>query len=160
MAMIYTTAATASQQGRDGSVRSEDGLLDVKLALPKELGGKGGATNPEQLFAAGYAACFTSALLYCAREAGLAIGAPRVTVRAGLETAPDGNFQLAASLDVALPGASRADAETVARRAHTLCPYSRATRGNLDVEVRLVSWKESADAPALVLDAAGARTSS
>ena len=110
MPRIYETSATASHEGRNGSVRTDDGLLDVKLAMPKELGGNGGATNPEQLFAAGYAACFTSAILFCAREAKLKIGDPSVTVHAGLENAPDGKFQLFASLDAALPGAEKADA--------------------------------------------------
>jgi lipoyl-dependent peroxiredoxin len=156
MTLLYETSATATQEGRNGSVRTEDGLLEVRLALPKELGGAGGATNPEQLFAAGYAACFTSALQRCAREARLGIGDPEVTARTGLERTPDGRFQLAASLDVALPGAERADAETVTRRAHAICPYSRATRGNVDVRVRLVRWRDSADAAPMELDAADA----
>ena len=151
MPTIYETSATASHEGRAGSVRSDDGLLDVKLAVPKEMGGAGGATNPEQLFAAGYAACFTSAVLFCAREAKLKIGDPSVTVHAGLENAPDGKFQLFSSLDVALPGAEKADAEAVVRAAHGMCPYSRATRGNVDVKVRLTRWKDSADTPALEL---------
>ena len=151
MTMLYETSATASHEGRNGSVRTADGLLDVRLAMPKELGGAGGATNPEQLFACGYAACFTSALLLCAREGKIAIGDPAVTAHVGLERAPDGKFQLAANLDVALPGADRDQAETVTRQAHAICPYSRATRNNVDVKVRLVRWKESADAPALVL---------
>jgi Ohr subfamily peroxiredoxin len=152
MTMVYETSATATHEGRSGSVRSADGLLDLRLALPKELGGPGGATNPEQLFAAGYAACFTSALLSCAREAKLSIGAPEVTARVGLERGPDGGFRLAAGVDVALPGATRADAETATRGAHAICPYSQATRGNVDVKVRLLRWKGSADAPALLLE--------
>jgi lipoyl-dependent peroxiredoxin len=156
MGIIYRTAATASHEGRNGSARTDDGLLDVKLAMPKELGGMGGATNPEQLFACGYAACFTSALLHCARELKLRIGAPTVTAHTGLETAPDGKFQLFASLDVALPDASREDAEAVTRAAHKICPFSRATRNNLDVKVRLAQWKGSAGAPAAVLESAGA----
>lgn len=151
MAMIYETSATATHEGRNGSVRSEDGLLDVRLAMPKELGGSGGATNPEQLFAAGYAACFTSALLLCARQSKLSIGAPQVRVRSGLESAPDGGFQLAAALEVSLPGAARDDAEKVTRLAHGICPYSRATAGNVDVKVRLVRWQDSADAAPIVL---------
>lgn len=151
MPKIYETSATASHEGRAGSVRSDDGLLDVRLAVPKEMGGPGGATNPEQLFAAGYAACFTGAILFCAREAKLQIGDPSVTVHAGLENAPDGKFQVFANLDVALPGADKADAEQVVRAAHAMCPYSRATRGNVDVKVHLTRWKDSADAPALEL---------
>ncbi|MCA8880722.1 MAG: organic hydroperoxide resistance protein [Rhodobacteraceae bacterium] len=156
MGIIYKTSATATHEGRSGSARSHDGLLEVNLAMPKELGGMGGATNPEQLFACGYAACFTSALLLCARESKLKIGAPQVTVHTGLESAPDGKFQLFAGLDVALPDASREDAESVTRAAHGICPYSRATRNNLDVQVRLVAWKGSDGAPAAVLEAAGA----
>jgi Ohr subfamily peroxiredoxin len=155
MTMLYQTSATATHEGRNGSVRTEDGLLDVRLAMPKELGGAGGATNPEQLFAGGYAACFTSALLRCAREGKLSIGDPQVAVRAGLERTHDGKFQLAAGLDVSLPGAARADAETVTRQAHEICPYSRAIRGNVDVQVRLVRWRESADTPPLTLEPAG-----
>jgi len=151
MTMLYETSATATHEGRNGSVRTADGLLDVRLAMPKELGGAGGATNPEQLFASGYAACFTSALLLCAREAKIAIGDPSVTAHVGLERAPDGKFQLAASLDVALPGADRDKAETVVREAHAICPYSRATRNNVDVKVRLVDWKNAAGAPALTV---------
>ncbi len=156
MGILYKTAATASHEGRNGSARSEDGVLDVRLAMPKELGGAGGATNPEQLFAAGYAACFTSALQLCAREMKLKIGDPSVTTHCGLETAPDGKFQIFASLDVALPGATREDAEAVTRAAHGICPYSRATRGNVDVKVSLVKWQGSDGAPAAVLESAGA----
>lgn len=151
MSSIYQTSATATHEGRNGNVRSADGALDVGLAMPKELGGAGGATNPEQLFAAGYAACFTSALLLCAREAKITIGNPEVTAHTGLEHAPDGRFQLAASLDVALPDASRQDAERVTRAAHGICPYSRGIRGNVDVTVRLTRWNDSADVAPLVL---------
>lgn len=152
MGILYQTAATATHEGRNGSARSEDGLLDVRLAMPKELGGAGGATNPEQLFAAGYAACFTSALLLCARELKLRIGAPSVTTRTGLESTPDGRFQLFAELDVSLPEASREDAEAVTRAAHKICPYSRATRNNVDVKVSLVAWQGQDGARASVLE--------
>jgi lipoyl-dependent peroxiredoxin len=148
MAMIYETSATATHEGRNGSVRSDDGHLDVRLAMPKELGGAGGATNPEQLFAAGYAACFTSALLRCSREGKLPIGDPLVTVRSGLARASDGGFELVAALEVVLPGASREDAETVTRQAHGTCPYSRATRGNVPVRVQIVRWWDSDLEPA------------
>lgn len=151
MEMIYETSATASHEARNGSVRSDDGLLDVKLAMPKELGGAGGATNPEQLFAAGYAACFTSAILLAAREAKLKIGQPSVTVHSGLSRAPGGRFDLQARLDVSLPDASKADAEVVTREAHAICPYSKATRNNVNVKVRLVRWKESSDQDELAI---------
>lgn len=144
MTAIYETAATAGQEGRNGAVRSADGLLDLRLALPKELGGPGGATNPEQLFAAGYAACFTSALLLCAREAKARIGAPAVTAHVGL--ARDGaGFGLVVRLEVALPEAERETAEALTRRAHEICPYSRAIRGNVPTDLRLTAWRESAD---------------
>jgi osmotically inducible protein OsmC len=151
MEMLYETSATVTHEGRNGSVRTADGLLDVRLAMPKELGGAGGATNPEQLFACGYSACFTSAILKCARESKLKIGNPSVTAHVGLAKVPDGSFQLAATLDVALPDVSREDAEALARSAHGICPYSRATRNNVDVKIRLVGWKESTDADAFEL---------
>lgn len=155
MDIIYETAATVTQEGRNGSVRSSDGLLDVKLAMPKELGGAGGATNPEQLFAAGYAACFTSALLLSAREAKKPIGDPSVTAHVGLGKAEDGGFGLTTRLDVALPGATRSDAETIVKAAHSICPYSRATQGNVAVKVQLVGWKEAAEGEkAMVVDPA------
>jgi osmotically inducible protein OsmC len=144
MAMLYETAATATHEGRNGSVRSADGLLDVKLAMPRELGGAGGATNPEQLFAAGYAACFTSALLLAAREGKLSIGNPTVTVHSGLDRRDDGRFHLATRIEVALPDAARDVAEAAVKKAHEVCPYSNATRGNVDVKVDLVRWKEAA----------------
>lgn len=137
---IYETSATASHEGRNGSVQTADGLLDLRLAMPKELGGAGGATNPEQLFACGYAACFMSALQLVAREARIKTGAPSVTAAVGLDKADDG-FHLVATLDVALPDVAREEAERLVRQAHQICPYSRATRGNVDVGVRLVSWK-------------------
>lgn len=142
MGVIYKTAATATHEGRNGRARSEDGLLDVPLAFPKELGGAGGATNPEQLFAAGYAACFTSAIQLVARENKMSLGSPEVTCSTGLEAAPDGKFQLFAGLDVALPGASRQDAQDALRKAHSICPYSRAIRGNVDVTIRLTRWQD------------------
>lgn len=144
MTAIYETAATAGHEGRNGSVRSADGLLDLRLAMPKELGGPGGATNPEQLFAAGYAACFTSALLLCAREAKARIGAPEVTAHVGLARDGEG-FGLAVRLEVALPEAERETAEALARRAHAICPYSRAIRGNVPTDLRLTAWRGSAD---------------
>ncbi|SNR70161.1 organic hydroperoxide resistance protein [Paracoccus sediminis] len=149
MGVIYKTSATASHEGRNGKARSDDGLLDLSLAFPRELGGAGGATNPEQLFAAGYAACFTSAIQLVARENKMSLGSPEVTCNAGLESAPDGKFRLFAGLDVSLPGASRDDAETALREAHAICPYSRAVRGNVDVTLRLTRWKDhdGSDAP-------------
>lgn len=153
MTTIYETAATAGHEGRSGSVRSADGLLDLRLALPRELGGPGGATNPEQLFAAGYAACFTSALLLCAREAKAQIGEPEVTAHVGLGRQGEG-FGLVVRLEVALPGADRAAAEALTRRAHEICPYSRAIRGNVPTDLRLTAWRDSSADQSLVLAAA------
>ena len=133
--ILYTAEATATG-GRDGHVRSSDGILDVDVRTPQELGGPGGATNPEQLFAAGYAACFHSAFVLIASREGIdtADSSVRGTVRFG--TDEKGGYVLAVELEASLPGA---DAETVQRlveRAHQTCPYSRATRGNIEVSVR------------------------
>ena len=153
MTVLYETSATVTHEGRNGSVRTADGLLDVKLAMPKELGGAGGATNPEQLFAAGYAACFTSAMQLVASQSKRKIGAPSVTAHVGLDKADDG-FHLVTRLEVSLPDAERADAEDVVREAHGICPYSRATRDNVDVTVKLVSWKGASTGESVALESA------
>ena len=139
MQAMYTAEATAVG-GRQGSVRSSDGVLDHPLAMPKELGGPGGAaTNPEQLFAAGYAACFENALLRVARERKVPIRESSVTARVGIGREADGYFRLAVELDVSAPGRDRAEIEGIARTAHEeVCPYSRATRGNIDVVLKVV----------------------
>jgi lipoyl-dependent peroxiredoxin len=136
MQTLYTAMATA-KGGRQGHVRSEDGVLDLPLALLKELGGPGGAaTNPEQLFAAGYAACFENALLRVARERKAPIRDSSVTARVGIGREEDGYFRLAVELRVLVPGRDRGEIEETARIAHEeVCPYSRATRGNIDVRV-------------------------
>ncbi|MFC7052600.1 organic hydroperoxide resistance protein [Hansschlegelia quercus] len=136
MAELYTATATATG-GRQGRVRSSDGVLDQPLALPKELGGPGGAaTNPEQLFDAGYAGCFENALLRVAREKKAPIGESSVTAHVCIGRGPDGFFRLTAVLEVAAPGRDRAEVEEFVRIAHEeVCPYSRATRGNMDVRI-------------------------
>lgn len=141
MNILYKTSATATG-GRDGRARSDDGLLDVRLSPPKELGGAGGATNPEQLFAAGYAACFTSALLRVAREAKVKVDQPSVTALVGLGQTDGSKFGLTVELKVSVPNLPRADAEDLVRKAHEICPYSNATRGNIDVQIS-VSEAES-----------------
>ena len=136
----YTAEATSSG-GRQGHIRSSDGVLDLPLSMPKELGGPGtpGTTNPEQLFAAGYAACFENALLRAARERKVRLNGSSVTARVGIGRREDGFFALEEELAVSLPGIERADAEALARAAHEqICPYSRAVRGNVDVAVRVV----------------------
>jgi len=133
----YTTTVTSSG-GREGHVRSADGVLDLPLSMPKELGGSGkpGTTNPEQLFAAGYAACFENALLRAAREQKAKLSGSSVTATVGIGRRADGRFGLEVALTVKLDGVGRAEAEALARAAHEeICPYSRAVRGNVDVAV-------------------------
>jgi osmotically inducible protein OsmC len=134
MMPLYATKVLA-KGGRHGSVRSDDGLLDLSLALPEALGGKGGATNPEQLFAAGYSACFENALLRVSREARHHFSDDQVEVVAeiGLSRNELGNFVLSAALVVTLVGVDQATGEEFVRRAHQICPYSNAIRGNVDV---------------------------
>ncbi|HYH38718.1 MAG TPA: organic hydroperoxide resistance protein [Azospirillum sp.] len=137
MAILYTTQATASG-GRDGRAVSGDGKLDVTLNTPKELGGAGGeGTNPEQLFAAGYSACFLGALKYVAAKEKAKIPADAaVTASVGIGPRDDGTgFGLKVALTVSLPGVERAEAEALAQKAHIVCPYSHATRGNIEVDV-------------------------
>jgi Ohr subfamily peroxiredoxin len=138
MPTLYTAEATATGEGRDGRVTTSDGLLDLHLATPKELGGNGGAANPELLFASGYAACFHSALRLVARRAKVSVEDSTVTARVGIGPNGTGGFVLTVALDVTLPGVDRAVAEELTRKAHQVCPYSNATRGNIDVvlEVR------------------------
>ena len=140
MQVLYTATATAIG-GRQGHVRSSDGVLDVPLLYPKELGGPGGAaTNPEQLFAAGYAACFENALMRVARERKAPLQGSSVTAHVGIGREEDGYFRLKVDLEVSAPGRERAEIEEFARIAHEeVCPYSRATRGNIEVSVHVVS---------------------
>ncbi|WJH32322.1 organic hydroperoxide resistance protein [Paenibacillus sp. CC-CFT747] len=138
MDKLYTASATAVHGGRTGSVRSSDGKLDFKLSMPKELQGDGGeGTNPEQLFAAGYAACFESALLMVARQKGQKIENAEVTAQVSIGKDPaDGGFQLAAVMEVKIPGMDQATVQELAEAAHQACPYSKATRGNIQVDVK------------------------
>ncbi len=134
----YTTKATATG-GREGVASSDDGRLDVKLSSPKELGGAGGdGTNPEQLFAAGYAACFIGALKVAGRQLSKAIPADtNVTATIGIGPRSEGGFGITADLVVNLPGLDRAEAQQLVDAAHQICPYSNATRNNVDVGVSL-----------------------
>jgi lipoyl-dependent peroxiredoxin len=136
MSTMYSTKVTATG-GRHGHIHSEDGLLDMKLALPRELGGKGDATNPETLFAGGYAACFENALLRVSREKGLRFADDDVEVIAeiGLSRNDSGNFVLSAALAVAVTGVDQETAEELAKSAHQICPYSNAIRGNVEVRI-------------------------
>ncbi|KTF68243.1 organic hydroperoxide resistance protein [Sphingomonas sp. HT-1] len=134
----YTTKATATG-GRDGSARSEDGVLEVKLSTPKELGGAGGdGTNPEQLFAAGYSACFIGALKAVGAQMKIKVPADvTVTATVGIGPRSEGGFGITADLLVNLPGLDRAEAQKLVDAAHQVCPYSNATRGNVDVGLTL-----------------------
>ena len=134
MNALYSTRVTAVG-GRNGTVRSDDGLIDLSLATPSGLGGKGGATNPEQLFAAGYAACFGNAVIHTTRNKDTQIrdNDVEVTATVGLEPNGSGGFGLTVALEVTLAGVDRAVAEEIVAKAHEVCPYSNATRGNIDV---------------------------
>jgi len=139
MKIAYTTTATATG-GRDGSARTADGTLDVKLSTPKELGGAGGAgTNPEQLFACGYSACFLGALKFVAGKEKVAVPADAsVTATVGIGPRDDGTgFGIDVDLAIKLPGLDRAKAEDLVAKAHVVCPYSHATRGNIDVRLKV-----------------------
>ena len=134
--VLYTAHATATG-GRDGRATSNDGHLDVKLAPPRELGGLGGASNPEQLFAAGYSACFLSALKHVAAARKIAVPAD-AAVRGAVGIGPIAQgFGLNAQLEVDLPGMDRDAAQQLVEAAHQVCPYSNATRGNIEVSIRL-----------------------
>jgi lipoyl-dependent peroxiredoxin len=144
MRALYTAEATA-HGGREGHVRSSDGILDLDLRVPKEMGGPGGAgSNPEQLFAAGYAACFESALRLVARSQKKPLQDASITARVTLNLTDDKRYLLGVELHGHLEGVSETDAQALMRAAHDVCPYSNATRGN--IEVRLLA--ESDPVPA------------
>jgi lipoyl-dependent peroxiredoxin len=132
MPALYSTQARAAG-GRAGHVESNDGLLSVDLATPKELGGQGGATNPEQLFAAGYAACFGSALQLIARKQKASLTDSAVSATVELHPNGQGGFQLGVALAVETKGIDQATADALVAAAHKVCPYSNAVRGNIDV---------------------------
>src|SRR5258708_4326897 len=120
---LYTATVTSTGEGRNGHVHSSDGLIDVDVAIPKEMGGAGGATNPEQLFAAGYAACFHSALSLVARRAGATVDGSEVTAEVGIGQIGGGGFGLAVTLRIGLPGVDREQAQQLVDAAHQVCPY-------------------------------------
>ncbi|MGX1925275.1 organic hydroperoxide resistance protein [Vibrio sp. NH-7] len=133
MTTLYKTQATAFA-GRNGQVKTDDGLLDLALSYPKEMGGSGAATNPEQLFAAGYSACFSNAILHVAREAKVALKNAPVTAEVGIGPNETGGFALTVSL-VAELDLPQEQALELTKVAHQVCPYSNAVRGNIDVKV-------------------------
>src|SRR6476659_7965151 len=129
MKTLYTAEALATGEGRDGHGRSSDGKLDLDLAIPKEMGGSGNGTNPEQLFAAGYAACFHSALRLVGRQAKADLTDSAVAAKIHFGALEDrAGYGLAAELEIALPALDRGTAEALMAKAHTICPYSNVTR--------------------------------
>jgi len=138
MSALYTTQARVTG-GRAGHVETSNGLLSVDLAMPKELGGQGGATNPEQLFAAGYAACFESALRFIARKQKLPLEDAAVTATVSLHPNGQGGFLLGVSLAAETKGLDQAAAEALVSAAHQVCPYSNAIKGNVEVALSTVA---------------------
>jgi len=137
--VLYRTSASATG-GRDGRAQTADGSMDVTLATPKELGGAGGAgNNPEQLFAMGYSACFIGAMKFVASQGGPKVPADtKVTANIGIGPRSEGGFGLDIQLDISLPGLAKDEAKTLVEKAHQVCPYSNATRGNIDVRLNIV----------------------
>ena len=136
--LFYTAEATTDAGGREGHVRSSDGIVEFDLARPKAFKGKGGeGTNPEQLFAAGYSACFMSALGRMARQADEPIDGTTVTAQVGIGPVEENRFALDVELHVRMPELDRVTAEDLVAEAHQVCPYSNATRGNVDVRLTL-----------------------
>ena len=139
MKILYTAVATADDGGREGGhTRTDDGKVDFDLSTPESMGGLGGeGTNPEQLFAAGYAACFANAMRASARRDGdeSVVDGATVTARVSIGALGKGRFDLAVKLEVGVPALSQADAEELVEKAHDRCPYSRATRGNVEVDL-------------------------
>ena len=136
--VLFTTSATA-HGGRDGRITTEDNHLQVDLSVPSEIGGPGGSgTNPEQLFAAGYAACFHSAMGLAARRMRVDITNSTVTGQVSLLPSGTGGFKLGVELAVAVPGVDHSTVEDIVEKAHQVCPYSHATRGNIDVKLTVV----------------------
>ncbi len=134
--VIYRAHASATG-GRDGRAVSDDGILDVKLGVPKEMGGMGGGTNPEQLFAAGYSACFLGAMKAVAAKEKIKIPADaKIEGAVGIGEIP-GGYGIEVQLDITLPGMERSEAEALVAKAHKVCPYSNATRGNIDVTLNV-----------------------
>ncbi|GGG22690.1 putative organic hydroperoxide resistance protein/OsmC-like protein [Rhodococcoides trifolii] len=135
MKTLYTAEALATGDGRNGHGRTTDGKVDVDLASPKEMGGSGEGTNPEQLFAVGYAACYHSALRIVAKNDGVNIDDSSVGAQVSIGPNDAGGFELAVVLEVTLPNVEHDKAQELADKAHQVCPYSNATRGNIDVTI-------------------------
>ena len=137
MAAVYTALATATGEGRNGHTRTSDGTIGLDLKVPTEMGGPGGGANPEQLFAAGYAACFHGALKLVAGKQGVAFTDSAVTAEVGIGPNDAGGFALEVTLHVELGGIEQSAAEALVEAAHQVCPYSNATRGNIPVTLEV-----------------------
>lgn len=135
MKALYTAEALATGEGRDGRARTSDGKVDLELSIPKEMGGNGVGTNPEQLFAAGYAACFHSALRMVAGQQKADVSDSAVGARVSIGSLDNGGFGLEVELEVTLPNVDHDTAQELTEKAHEVCPYSNATRGNIDVNL-------------------------
>jgi len=142
MKALYTAEALATGDGRNGHTRSTDGWVDVDLAIPTEMGGSGDGANPEQLFAAGYAACFHSALQMVARADKANIADSAVGAQVSIGQLDGGGFGLAVTLEISLPHLSSAQAQELTEKAHQVCPYSNATRGNIEVTLTVTDDNE------------------
>ena len=137
MEALYTAEALSTGAGRNGHVRTSDGRVDLDLAAPKDMGGSGEGSNPEQLFAAGYAACFHSALQTIARKDKVELGDSSVGALVGIGPNGEGGYQLEVTLEVVVPNLPHDQALALAEQAHQVCPYSNATRGNIDVTLKV-----------------------
>jgi osmotically inducible protein OsmC len=142
MKALYTAEALATGEGRNGHTRSTDGRVDVDLAVPTEMGGSGDGANPEQLFAAGYAACFHSALQMVARADKANVADSAVGAQVSIGQLDGGGFGLAVNLEISLPHLPRAQAQELTEKAHQVCPYSNATRGNIEVTLTVTDDNE------------------
>jgi Ohr subfamily peroxiredoxin len=138
METVYTAEALATGAGRNGRARTTDGRVDLALAVPKEMGGSGDGANPEQLFAAGYAACYHSAMQAVARQEKVKLGDSSVGARVGIGGNGQGGFALEVTLEVVVPGLDQDAAQDLVQKAHQVCPYSNATRGNIEVTLSVV----------------------
>ncbi len=136
--ILYTAEALSTGDGRNGHVKTLDGRLDLDMAIPQVMGGSGNGANPEELFAAGYAACFHSALLGVARAQKLTLEYETVGARVHIGPNGQGGFQLGVELEVVIPNVPLEQAKALAEAAHQVCPYSNATRGNIDVAVNVI----------------------
>jgi len=139
MKVLYTAEALATGDGRNGRARTSDSLVDVDLAVPQAMGGSGNGTNPEQLFAAGYAACFHSALHMVARQAKASLGESSVGAQVHIGPNELGGFGLEVTLEVVVPDLPHDQAMELVEKAHLVCPYSNATRGNIDIELKVTN---------------------